>query len=226
VKPKNLIIFDMDGVLVDVTDSYRTAIQQTVANFTGRQITNDTIQEYKLRGGFNDDWLLSQKLIQDNGLNVRYQDVVDYFQSVFLGADNDGLILKERWLAKPGHLEELSKHATLAVFTGRMRAEAYLTLNRCAPGLFSLVVGVDDVVNPKPAPDGLHQIAENVHYRNLWYVGDSIDDARAAREANMPFIGICAKESPHRKLMVDILKNHNARMVLNDINEMEPKLFA
>src|SRR5271156_3051126 len=103
----NLIIFDMDGVLVDVTESYRAAITCTVANFTGKQVTNEMIQEYKNKGGFNDDWLLSQRLIQDNGLNVRYQDVVEFFQSIFLGADNDGLILKERWLAKPGHLEAL-----------------------------------------------------------------------------------------------------------------------
>ncbi len=64
----NLIIFDMDGVLVDVTDSYRAAIQCTVANFTGQQVTNETIQEYKNKGGFNDDWLLSQQA--DSGSRV------------------------------------------------------------------------------------------------------------------------------------------------------------
>src|SRR5258708_13770591 len=98
----------MDGVLVDVTDSYRAAIQCTVANFTGQQVTNDMIQEYKNRGGFNDDWLLSQKLIQDRGLNVRYQDVVDFFQSGFLCANHDGLISPKRMLPKSRHLDSLA----------------------------------------------------------------------------------------------------------------------
>jgi HAD superfamily hydrolase (TIGR01548 family) len=226
VKAKNLIIFDMDGVLVDVNESYRSAIQATVANFTGRPVSNDTIQEYKLRGGYNDDWLLSQKLIEDNGLKVRYQDVVDYFQSVFLGANNDGLILKERWLAKPGHLESLAKNATLAVFTGRMRNEAFLTLDRYAPGLFTEVVGVDDVVEPKPAPEGIFKISESVHFRNIWYVGDSVDDARAAKNARIPFIGIVAKDSPHRKPLADALKSLGAQLILDDINAMDPKVYA
>ena len=30
-----VLVFDMDGVLVDVTDSYREAIAQTVEHFTG-----------------------------------------------------------------------------------------------------------------------------------------------------------------------------------------------
>lgn len=223
---KNLIIFDMDGVLVDVTESYRAAIQYTVATFTGREVTNETIQEYKNRGGFNDDWLLSQKLIEDNGLKVRYQDVVDVFQSVFLGADNDGLILKERWLAKPGHLEALAQKTTLAVFTGRMRAEAQITLDRFAPGLITEVVGVDDVINPKPAPEGLLKIADAIHYRKIWYVGDSIDDAAAASQAGVPFIGIAAKNAPHRKILVELLKKQGAVVVFEDINEIEPSVFA
>ena len=223
---QNLIIFDMDGVLVDVTESYRAAIQCTVANFTGQQVTNDMIQDYKNRGGFNDDWLLSQKLIQDRGLNVRYQDVVDFFQSVFLGANNDGLISRERWLAKTGHLEALANHATLTVFTGRMRAEAHLTLDRFAPGLIAEVIGVDDVVNPKPAPEGLIKIVEKYRYRKVWYVGDSVDDAIAAREARIPFIGIAAANSPGRKALIEILKRQGAGAVLEDINEMEPSLFA
>jgi HAD superfamily hydrolase (TIGR01548 family) len=222
----NLIIFDMDGVLVDVTESYRAAIQCTVANFTGKQVTNETIQEYKNKGGFNDDWLLSQRLILDNGLNVRYQDVVDFFQSVFLGADNDGLIMKERWIAKSGHMEAFAKNATLAVCTGRMRAEAFITLNRYAPGLITDVVGVDDVINPKPAPEGLLKIVERNRYRKVWYVGDSVDDALAAREARIPFIGIAAKNSPSRKALVEILRHQGAFAVIEDINEMEPKLFA
>ena len=33
---QRLLIFDMDGVLVDVTESYRQTIIETVKQFTGR----------------------------------------------------------------------------------------------------------------------------------------------------------------------------------------------
>ena len=34
-----VLVFDMDGVLVDVTESYREAIAQTVEHFTGARIS-------------------------------------------------------------------------------------------------------------------------------------------------------------------------------------------
>ena len=34
-----ILVFDMDGVLVDVTESYRETIARTVAHFTGVEIT-------------------------------------------------------------------------------------------------------------------------------------------------------------------------------------------
>ncbi len=41
----------MDGVLAEVTESYRQAIVETVAHFTGKRIERDSIQDYKNRGG-------------------------------------------------------------------------------------------------------------------------------------------------------------------------------
>ncbi|MEO8129066.1 MAG: HAD family hydrolase, partial [Bryobacteraceae bacterium] len=98
----DMIVFDMDGVLVDVTDSYRETICQTVHHFTGRQITKELIQDYKNSGGWNNDWALSQKIIGDLGTALDYQTVVDYFQSIFFGNGSGGLILREKWIAREG----------------------------------------------------------------------------------------------------------------------------
>ena len=61
----------MDGVLAEVTESYREAIVQTVEHFTGRRIARDLIQDYKNQGGWNNDWALSQKIAADLGVEVR-----------------------------------------------------------------------------------------------------------------------------------------------------------
>ena len=42
-----MIVFDMDGVLVEVSESYRETICRTVEHFTGKTITRELIQEYK-----------------------------------------------------------------------------------------------------------------------------------------------------------------------------------
>src|SRR6266852_3564302 len=100
VMAARMVVFDMDGVLVDVTESYRETIQRTVEHFTGKRITREAIQDWKNRGGWNDDWALSTALIRDQGVEADYNAVVDYFQSIFHG--DNGLILHERWIAGAG----------------------------------------------------------------------------------------------------------------------------
>lgn len=210
----------MDGVLVDVSDSYRTAIQYTVAHYTGREVERDVIQDYKNQGGWNDDWALSHRLIQDAGLEIPYQEIVDYFQSIFHGTNGDGLISRERWIAKAGLLEKLGESHSLAVFTGRLHWEADLTLNRFAPGLIETVIGVDDVLHAKPAPEGILKIQAAVVHSAVWYVGDTVDDARAASAARVPFIGIAAPASPRVGELAELLKREGAIAVLPDINQL------
>ena len=82
----SMIVFDMDGVLTEVSESrIARRSSQTVAHFTGQRITRDLIQEYKNQGGWNNDWALSQKIAADLGVNVDYGDVVERVQRAFPG---------------------------------------------------------------------------------------------------------------------------------------------
>src|SRR4051794_18783744 len=101
---KPLLVFDMDGVLVDVTESYREAIAQTVEHFTGAKVAREKIQEYKNQGGFNDDWKLSHHIVREAGVDAAFEDVRDRFQQLFHGDGTNGLILREQWVARPGTL--------------------------------------------------------------------------------------------------------------------------
>lgn len=216
----NLLIFDMDGVLVDVSASYRETIQQTVEHFTGRRVTRDQIQAMKNQGGFNDDWDLSDHLIRDLGVTVPFNDIVEYFQGIFLG----GLIQQERWIAADGLFDRLSRDHALSVFTGRLHEEANLTLDRFAPGVFPHVVGVDDVPRRKPAPDGILKLRAAIPHDKVWYIGDTVDDARAALAAGVPFIGIADPEAPMHRATTALLKATGAITVLDDINSLEQVL--
>jgi HAD superfamily phosphatase len=223
--PRAVLTFDMDGVLVDVTDSYRETIVQTVLHFTGKKIPRELIQFYKGRGGWNDDWLLSQRLCADLGRWVDYNDVVEKFVELFKGTDGDGLISRERWIAQPGTLERLAACYELAIFSGRRQWEADITLNRFARDIqFDPVVYADHVKNLKPAPDGLLLIQEIRPGQPLWYVGDAVDDARSARAAGVRFIGVASPACSWHKDLKQTLADEGAETVIDDINQLEAAL--
>lgn len=69
----DVLIFDMDGVLVDVSGSYRRTIEKTVALYLeaclglpeGKEtlVSNEEISLLKSAGGFNNDWDLTSGLL-------------------------------------------------------------------------------------------------------------------------------------------------------------------
>lgn len=221
MKNSEVIVFDMDGVLLDVTDSYRESIVRTVHHFTGITVTRERIQDYKNQGGWNNDWALSRRLAADLGVDVPYAEVANYFVSIFL---DEGLIHRERPIPASGLLDRLAEKYELAIFTGRSRKEAAISLAREGwLGHFHLVTS-DDVENEKPAPDGLLQIAALKPGKQLLYIGDTVDDARSGKAAGVPFVGIASPTSPKRAELVAALESEGAVAVLNNVNELESLL--
>jgi HAD superfamily phosphatase len=221
IRPQ-VIVFDMDGVLVEVSDSYREAIRETVKDFTGQWVSFDEIQDFKNAGGWNNDWLLSHRLIADRGFDVPYPDVVARFNQIFFGENGDGLILREKWMPNPGLLERLGEHAKLAIFTGRAQFEADATLKRCASHIrFDPIVTDNSVANPKPAPDGLKLIQQQYPTQEIWYLGDTIDDARSAQSAGVSFIGVSTPHNPRHVEIAAILKQYGAFSVIDNIDQLE-----
>ena len=53
------VVLDIDGVLVDVENSYRRAILESIERVYDRTIRKADIQQFKDAGGFNNDWELT-----------------------------------------------------------------------------------------------------------------------------------------------------------------------
>ena len=53
------VVLDVDGVLVDVADSYRRAIVDSIDRVYGETIDRADVQQFKDAGGFNNDWELT-----------------------------------------------------------------------------------------------------------------------------------------------------------------------
>jgi HAD superfamily hydrolase (TIGR01548 family) len=222
VNPK-LVIFDVDGVLVDVHGSFHRSILDTVKYFTGRRFTYSDIQQWKSRSGYNDDWRLSTDWVNSLGTRAEYEDVKRIFEKMYWGSNGTrGNVWRERWLVPTRLLKCWAERAELALFTGRNRRELEHTLEHFdVTKLFSRTVTMDDVKQLKPHPEGLLRLLNGTDANSALYLGDHLDDALAAKRAGVPFLGVLRHGSEAHRVRADQLREHGAQIILHSTNELE-----
>ncbi|MEM9379246.1 MAG: TIGR01548 family HAD-type hydrolase [Planctomycetota bacterium] len=184
------ILFDMDGVLADVSRSFRVAIVETARSF-GVEVTDADVDAVKARGGANDDWELTQRLVAADGVSANLDEVTARFEDLYQGVEGTpGLRETETLLLERDALERLSTRYRLGVVTGRPRADARRFLERHGlVELFDVVVTRDDApLKPDPAPVELALSALRV--KSAWMLGDTRDDVVSARRAGVLPIGV------------------------------------
>ena len=217
-----MIIFDVDGVLVDVRESFQRTTLETVKFFTGKRVSRAQLHRWKNRSGFNDDWKLSTAWVRSLGVDASYEEVKGKFVELYWGSNHDGNVAREKWMLRRDLTRRLARRADLAIFTGRTWHELDYTLDRCnVRGFFKKIVAVEDVERPKPDPEGLLKILDGRKPEIAVYLGDNVDDALAARAIRMPFVGILARGSQERRERGSLLRRLGARAILGDINELE-----
>lgn len=218
----SVIIFDIDGVLVDTRGSFQRTTLETVRLLTHKRVTRSELHRWKNRPGFNDDWKLSHAWVRQLGGDFEYEEVKRRFQKIYWGTSGGGNVRGEKWLLPPATMKRLAKIAPLAVFTGRIYRELDYTLDRWeVRRLFKRIVTVEDVARTKPDPEGLLKILDGRDPSTALYIGDNIDDALAARSAKMPFVGVLPRRSPERRHRGTSLKKLGALTILGEISELE-----
>ena len=103
------IIFDCDGVLIDVTNSYDTTINKTIsyvlkeiADITvDTPLTNEILLKFKSTGGFNDEIDITYSgilcFIAAEKLN---KNPTEFISEVLDNADDSGIVYAENFLSK------------------------------------------------------------------------------------------------------------------------------
>lgn len=218
-----LVIFDVDGVLVDVHGSFHRSILDTVRHFTGRRVNYAGIQLWKRQTGYNDDWKLTTDWIAKLGKNVEYAVVKKQFQKIYWGVNGRrGNVWRERWLMPRPRLERWAARAELALFTGRNRKELRHTLDHFGVrDLFRRTVAMEDVKRLKPDPEGIHFLLGDIDPRSAVYLGDNLDDALAAKSAGVPFLGVLPQGSEAHRVNAARLRRHGALAILHHPRELE-----
>jgi len=219
----SVIIFDVDGVLVDTRGSFQRTTLETVRLLTAKRVTRAELHRWKNRPGFNDDWKLSHAWVNQLGQNLSYEEVKRHFVEIYWGKNgNDGNVRREKWLLPRAALQRIAKFAPLAIFTGRINRELDYTLERWnVRDCFERIITVEEVSKPKPDPEGLVKILAGRDPSTALYIGDNVDDALAAKVAEMPFVGVLPRGSAERRFRGTRLTQLGALTILGKVSELE-----
>lgn len=227
VRPEAML-FDLDGVLADVSGSYRRAIVETAAGYSVR-VTPERIAAAKARGNANNDWILTRELLAEAGVERPLEEVTARFEAIYQGDEvRPGLRSVETLLCEPAVLRRLSVRLPLAIVTGRPRADAERFLSeKGIRQYFRTLVCMEDAPN-KPAPDPALRAMSRLGVGAAWMIGDTVDDVRCARAAGVVPLGVVqpgeAGDPASRAAAAAALLSAGAARVLDRVEQLEELL--
>ena len=226
-----VILFDIDGVIRDVTNSYRLSVQKTVLEFCHWEPTTYDIDELKNEGIWNNDWDLTLELIKrfinKNKLSLKppsREKIINNFEKLYFGCNPNedyskwsGFINNEKLLVDKNFFDFLTINKIKWGFvsgaelpSAKFILENRLNLNN--PPLIAMNDAPD-----KPNPEGFLKLANRLLEKDFGlncppvaYVGDTIADIKTIINAkelypSQRFISIGVMP-PHLKTAENIQK--------------------
>jgi len=214
---KPTIVFDMDGVLIDASKSYRVAVQKTFKQFSAQEVSAEELSATKKLGGLNNDWDLTEYLLNKYGFSVDKQEIIDAFNAYYaVLADGEAPLINSEFF------ETLSENYNLAIFTGRVKEEAFFTLEKHNfTKYFYPIITLGEVGLDRQKPDcfGIEIIKEKIITNKIYYLGDTVDDMACATTANVVGIGVLPPQDKSEELK-SLLKSKNAMVVLEQATDL------
>ena len=214
MKHIGLILFDIDGVIRSVENSYRLSLVKTVYKFSGWEPSYVDIDNAKNEGIWNNDWDLSleliKRIIKKDNLKLEVpsrEEIVKCFEEFYFGGDPNkdskywsGFIINEELLVDKKFFELLENNGiTWGFVSGAESASAKFVLEKRlglkSPPLISMGDAPD-----KPNPKGFINLSKKILGDKLGasnipiaYVGDTIADINTVINAR--------KEIPSQKFV-------------------------
>ena len=207
-------MFDIDGVIRSVENSYRLSLKKTVYKFSGWEPSHIDIDNAKNEGIWNNDWDLSLELIKrcikKENLNLKIpprEEIIKCFEEFYFGVDPkkdskywSGYITNEELLVDKKFFDLIQDNGIIWGFvSGAESASAKFVLEKRlglkSPPLISMGDAPD-----KPDPKGFINLSKKLIGDKLGesnipiaYVGDTIADINTVINAR--------KEIPSQKFI-------------------------
>lgn len=191
-----LIIWDLDGTLIDSMPVTFEAFNDGIEHFLGRRLLPTEIKKHF---GPAEDEVVTGIVGRKNAAEcykIVCQSLVDRLNQI---KPFDGIIDTLEGLRAKGHVS--------TIFTGRGRLGTDTILNYLSwHSRFELIVTSSEVKNTKPHPEGIFQICEKLKFRpqDAIMIGDSPLDIQAGREAGTHTIGCTWDDMCNASALADI----------------------
>lgn len=177
------MLFDFEGTLVDFQWQLSAAVAEALAMLRNMGFAKDRVLSRKY------STLMTEAMQVAAEIGLTPDQVRERIGCVYDRFDEDALT---RWALRPGVKDFLEALKARGVRTGLVSNVGGKTLARALPQLglaeyFAIALSRNDVLNLKPHPDGLNLAIERlgVSKDNSIFLGDSLDDLHAARNAGI-----------------------------------------
>ena len=190
------VLWDLDGTLISTRRLYIEAYSRALRPYMKRDLTEDDVRSVKVVSELR----LLQALARED-----YEACLLDFQRHYAELHDthfDGVY--------DGVLETLdalrSRELKLGVVTGKSRSSWEVSIATADLGQFDVLIMDDDVDEPKPHPQGILAALEalDVAPEEAIYVGDSMADVIAAREAGvLPAAALWSKSDRDRETFTE-----------------------
>ena len=205
---KELIIFDMDGTLIDSSDTVANAI-----NFVRKQIGLPPMQKSKILEAINNPNIdPAEYFYEIKEFKPIHQE---WFMDYYTQHHSKELKLFDGALELLRELK--SRGCKLALATNAYRRSTMETLRYLGiKDIFDEVVCYDDVKRAKPYPDMLIYICQklNIPKERAIFIGDGSKDEEASRLAQIDFIMVSWGYS-----------NNIGKSVIDSMDRLKGELF-
>ena len=204
-----LIIFDLDGTLINSLPYHLTAFKMIFSNHKilvnsqslklkmGKP-TIDILKELKKKLKFKES---PKELAQEKKKDLI--KLISGQKPIFKGVEKTLSLLDKKYM--------------IVLATGSTKKEVSSSVDKKFLSLFNFISTAENVKHYKPSPEQLLYVSKKLkipHSRCL-VLGDSIFDAQAAKNARMDFIGVTSGFTPKK-----IMSHYKTIKIIHSVNKL------
>ncbi|MEI5948067.1 HAD family hydrolase [Bacillus albus] len=177
------IIFDFDGTLANTLPICYYAFQNVFKEFDNKDLSSE---EIKAMFGPSETGI-----IRENLTNVNKEQAIELYYKKYL-ENHSNLVNPNK------EIDEMisflkDNGIKMGIVTGKARRSLDISLKALQMDrLFEVIITGDDVVNPKPHPEGIIKALSLLGVQNneAMFIGDSDADIHAGNQANVHTVGV------------------------------------
>lgn len=205
------VIFDMDGTILNTLEDLKNATNYSLRQFG---MPERSLEEVRMFVG-NGIRKLVERAVPSGTPKEKIAQVFDVFLEYYEihSADNTS--------PYPGILELVEKlkksGIKTAVSTNKADVPAQELGREYFNGIFDLIVGQQDGLKVKPAPDSVNKILSilDIQKKDAIYIGDSDVDVQTAKNSGLDFIGVSWGFRGR-----EFLEKNGAKNIVDNANEI------